>query len=241
MRDPAMMMYTSGHDVAPEGLPDLARVARAHRPHLRRAALPDASRRPHVGPAADLPPGVDPAVQRLPGHRCDLRRARALRARRGAEDARAMHGRLRRLRPDLGGGARPPRLRRHRPLGAAAGQRQRRARAADADGRAGAVADADLALRRHRGRRRARAQPSRRPAGAPRRVGRAAVRRHGGPDRRPGDGRSAAARRAWRDHLPRPRAVRRLLQGSRADRGGRSTPTASSTPATSASSTPTAA
>ena len=44
-----------------------------------------------------------------------------------------------------------PDFARHRPLGAAAGQRQRRARAAAAVRRAHAVADADLAVRRDRG------------------------------------------------------------------------------------------
>ena len=52
------------------------------------------------------------------------------------------------------------------------------------DGRQDALADADLAVWRHRGRRRARAQPPRRRARAPGRIGQAAVRRHGGPDRR---------------------------------------------------------
>ena len=112
-----------------------------------------------------------------------------------------------------------PGLRGHRPLGAAPGQRQWRARAAAAVRRAHAVADADLAVRRDRGRGSAGTEPPRRPARAPRRLRRAAVRGHGGADRRSGDRGRAPRRAAGRDHLPRPGAVRRLLQGSRADRG----------------------
>ncbi len=58
----------------PEGMPDLARVARPNRADLRTRAVPDAARRPGLGSAPAVPPRLDPSVQRLPRDGRDVRR-----------------------------------------------------------------------------------------------------------------------------------------------------------------------
>ena len=211
-----------GHDLAPEGLP-------AHAPRARRtpAATSACTASPPVaGDRMWDPLPLFHLATLLPFNGCLVTGCAFVGCERfdaegRARRARHLHGRVRRLRPDLGRGARAPRLRVHRPLEPAPGQRQRRPRAPAADGGQDAVADPDHALRRDRGRRRDRAQPPRRPARDAADDRGPAVRRLRGQDRRSRHARGAPARRARRDRLPRPGHVRGLLPRPRADRGRR--------------------
>ena len=168
----------------------------------------------------------------------DLRPRRPLRPARRAAPApgRALHGRLPRLRPDLARGARPPALRRVRPQprcgssrtsprpsgcatssGGCPGRRQSRRSA-----RPSAASNLTLARRRRPRADAHRARSARRRPGMEIKI----VDPETGEELPPGEDRRAL--------LARLRAVRGLLQGSRADGRRRSTPTAGSTPATSA-------
>ena len=236
-----MILYTSGTTAMPKGCvlshEALVRPAYAMRD---RFALTDEDRMwdalPlfHLARCSPCTPACSPA---RPTSRCAASTPPKRWPRWSASAARRRSRRSRRLARD----PQPPELRVDRPQQHAARAQRRHPRAARADAGDHALGDADLLLRLHRTRRRVRVRPHRGPARAARHDVRAPVPGHGDPDHRPRDRRAEAGRRDRRDHLPRPLDVQRLLPRAGADGRGRSTTRASSTPATSARSTPTAA
>ena len=241
----AVLMYTSGTTAQAEGLPAHPRGDRP--PRRQRAADEVPDDRPRTASGTRCRCSTSAASSRCSAASAsgrDVRPRRPLRPARLAPPApgRALHGRLPGLRPDLARDPRPPALRRVRP--------QPRCGSSRASRRPSGCATCSGGCRGRRSsprsaRRSARATS---PSAAPTTASRSRIDtlgtarpRDGAQDRRPGDGRRAAARRDRRAlpaaATPASRATTRIPSRRR----WRSTTRAGSTPATSARSTRAAA